>query len=164
MSALLSLLLATTSILAGGDPPVSETVPIDLLLAQNQPIALFYDNVVDPNHPKLLRFEGVATNKGTVDGVLNFFFDWTDLTGLEVINSQVFQVPVGDSAPFKQEIIIPFCPPQVSLHLRLANTQLLQINGTFTHTCIPEASTLTLLGSASIVGLIATRFRRRRTA
>jgi hypothetical protein len=144
----------------------AQTEPINLVLAINQPIDLWFENEVDPAHPKLLTFKGMLANPTDVDGVFNFFFDWTDLEKQETFTSEVFQIPVGalSELEFEQQYWIDFCPPCVSLHMRLATSEVMYVQGEFSHVCIPEASSVLTLG-ASVLGLggmAARRLLRRR--
>ena len=143
-----------------GDP-VGETLPIDLIVVPDQPIHIERPNIFDPFHPKQLWFkgEGMSPDGGVLDG----FFDWIGLNG-EHLTSHPFQVDFepGVVQAFEQHFEIPFCPPLVSLDLRVAEAPV-HIRGMFSHEClVPEPGTLALAGVGALsLGLVAYGRRRR---
>lgn len=164
-----TVLLAAFAVSVGLTTRVqSQTEPINLVLALNQPIDLQFPNEVDPRRPKLLTFKGVLSNPTGVDGVFNFFFDWTDLEKQETFFSEVFQIPVAAESQFEfeQQYWLDFCPPCVSLHMRLATSEVMYVQGEFSHVCIPEAGSVLMLGASALGlgGLAARRVLRRRRA
>ena len=71
--------------------------------------------------------------------------------------------PASSTTPFLLTQTLPFCPLQVSLHFRLANTEFVQVQGVFTHECqVPEPSMLVIFGMGTIgtVGVVVLRRRR----
>lgn len=157
-----ALLAALTANPAWGvDPPVAQTVPLDVTIVQNQPIELLFPNVFDLDHPKVLELHGVLS--GPAPGFLAIFFDWFDTAGIKQ-TSPVQQFPFFPGAVNQVDMTftIPFCPPQVSVDFRLANADVVRFVGEFTHTCIPEPSTYAMSGMA-LIGLGCVAWRKRKS-
>src|SRR5262245_32408985 len=115
--------------------PAASTEPIDLLIAQNQPLELVYPNVFDTIHAKELHLSG--TLAGPTPGTLAIFFDWIDLAGLRQVSPvQEFQFFPGAANQVDMSFTLPFCPSQVSVDFRLGDAPLVEFAGEFTHTCL----------------------------
>lgn len=149
-----------SQVAAAADPPISETYPIDVTIAQNQPLEIVRPNFFDPKHPKLLTLSGVLA--GPQPGALAISFDWIDEAGVKH-NSPVQEFPFSPGAvnQVSMEYIVPFCPAEVSVDFRLANADVVRFVGEFKHEClIPEPSSLVLGG---ICAALAIGARRRRS-
>lgn len=142
-------------------PPMSETYPIDVTIAQNQPIEIVRPNFFDLDHPKLLKLSGVLA--GPQPGSLAVFFDWTDPTGAKQTSPvQEFPFTPGGTNLVNLEYTIPYCPSEVSVDFRLANADVVRFVGEFTHIClVPEPTTILTAGFAG-VALVAVARRRSR--
>lgn len=143
-----------------GDP-VSEIVPIDVTIAQNQPLELVYPNIFDLTHVKVLDLKGVLA--GPTNGSLAVRFDWIDATGEHFYSPiQEFPFVPGGVNEVNMTYTIPYCPPQVSVDFRLADADIVRFVGNFTHTCIiPEPTSAILGGMAmSAFGVVALRRRK----
>ncbi|MFO0911366.1 MAG: hypothetical protein U0795_00290 [Pirellulales bacterium] len=148
-----------SQIAGAADPPISETYPIDVTIAQNQPLEIVRPNVFDPKHEKLLTLSGVLA--GPAPGSLAISFDWLDEAGVKH-NSPVQEFPFlpGGVNQVSMEYIVPFCPAEVSVDFRLANADVVRFVGEFKHEClIPEPSSL-VLGAICAVLAIGTRRKR----
>lgn len=134
-----------------------------------------FPNVFDPARPKRLLWEGTvegvgySTEAGTVvPAGLTLQFDWID-PQLGKQYSQAFALtvnPTGSASPVldRIEYLVPFCPPEVSIHFRTdANlVGVFIINGAFTHEClIPEPADYGLIAA---LGAVAFGVFRRRQA
>lgn len=145
MKALLKLLalVVLLTALASRVQAVSESINTTLVFGQ--PFEQYFPNEFDLVHPKLLVFDATATFLGGAPGPIAVSFDWLDLTGGVVVSTPVFLPIDPTGAPFTlhAELLIPFCPPQVSLHLEyLQPSGAVEIHGTFTHEClnhVPDA-------------------------
>jgi len=156
--------LAAQSVQAGLLPPMSETYPIDVTIAQNQPLEIVRPNVFDLDHPKLLKLTGVLA--GPQPGSLAIFFDWTDPAGGKQTSPvQEFPFTPGGTNLVNLEYTIPYCPAEVSVDFRLANADLVRFVGDFTHTCMVPEPTMLLTAAIGGLGLVvASRRRSRKSA
>ncbi len=158
---LLSLIGAAPCAIADQDP----IGPFSLVF--NQPIELIFPNhVLPPPSVKVLQFVGEAINSGSGAAELAIHFDYIDSAG----NSIIVPLPnfyrnLLPPAPTPQRIeagpvVLPYCPPQVSIHFELLTPGEITMQGVFDHTCvaIPEPTTASL----AIVAALATWARRRR--
>jgi PEP-CTERM motif len=148
-----------SQIAAAADPPISETYPIDVTIAQNQPLEIVRPNFFDPKHQKLLTLSGVLA--GPQPGSLAISFDWIDVEGVKH-NSPVQEFPFSPGAvnQVSMEYIVPFCPSEVSVDFRLANADVVRFVGEFKHEClVPEPSSLVLGGLCAVLA-IGTRRKR----
>ena len=163
--------LGATSAYAG-IPPMSSTETIVATVVPGQPLELFFPNFFDLDHHKDLTFTGIFQNLDPQQPSFgDFWFDWIDPTGMPATSPIVpidlhpgETLTVGLPGAVRPPITftIPFCPPQVSIHYQNngPSTGVL-IEGQFTHTCVPEPSSMLLAGlSLAGVGLVALRRRR----
>ena len=170
------IVLLITNISKAQTPPASGTEQISATVFFGQPFEEFYPNLFDLQHEKLLRFEGAIFNESPEDQQVDFWFDWLDpnngpRTGPVIMISlgpgeAAF---FGDEAPITNpdpplELILPFCPEQVSVHFSVAGGSEsggpIVVDGVFTHIClIPEPSTFALAGM-SLIGLLGSARRR----
>lgn len=148
--------------------PVGGTETIHGFAGPNGPLEMWLPNVFDPNHPKLLTFQGQAWWSGPVGAQpepLRVTFDYTDVTGQDVYLQPgwVF-VASGPSLPVLIDIwaLLPFCPPQVSIHFATPDPFGYEILGVFTHECIPEPAQFGLLAGLGLLSLAGYRHWRRR--
>ena len=150
-------LLATDSAFA----QQSATEPIDVTIAQNEPLELIFPNVFDPLHPKVLELHGVLA--GPNPGTLAIFFDWIDPDGTKHF-SPVTEFVFAPGLPNQVDLTftIPYCPPQVSVDFRLGDASVVRFVGEFTHTCIPEPSS-SLMGALALAGLGCFARRKRQS-
>jgi hypothetical protein len=185
MSTKLSVLAATAAVFLAVAPAAAQTGPmigieqIVVTLSAQPPgnvFEQFYPNAFDLVHPKKFTFEGVITNGSPqVPAFVDLWFDWIDPRdpiGTPPKTSPIFpiDVPPGGlvsiglpGGPPAIMYTIPFCPPQVSIHIQNNGPgQPVVVEGRFIHEClIPEPATGTLLG-IGLLGL-ASSMRRRRT-
>lgn len=130
-----------------------------ILIVPGQTVDLWFPNVYDPDHPKRLVWEGWTQTTGDpAAGGVTLKFDWLDpLTG-GVVYSPEFALPVNQGTAV--EFLIPFCPPQVSLHFETGNPTGFQVQGVFIHECIiPEPHEV---GVVMALGLLGFGWLRRR--
>jgi hypothetical protein len=172
VSAFLSLALADKSSAQTGGPIGIETIVATL--PSGGTFEQFYPNVFDLQHPKRLTFQGAIINGSTfAPTTVYFWFDWRDprlQPPNDLFTSTPLQIPLGPgqsinpggpTGPPPFEFIIPFCPPQVSIHIENnGQAQPLIIEGTFIHECIPEPATAGL--AACGLALVAGAAHRRR--
>src|SRR5262245_49089151 len=106
--------LASAPTSTGQTGPDSATEHLELIIAQNQPLEISFQNVFDLDHSKLLELHGFLN--GPVPGTLAVFFDWVDVSGNKFFSPvQEFQFFPGSQNPVDMAFTIPFCPPQVSV-------------------------------------------------
>jgi hypothetical protein len=161
-AALLALFVATP-VRADFEAPV--LVPIHESVVPGQPINLFFGEVPDPIDHKNLLFEGTASTIPGAVGNLEIQFDWFDPNTGGFVFSPAFPLQVigGTPTTFSIPWEIPFCPPEVSLHLSNVGPVPgvpIQVDGTFTYQCVPEPSTFVLFGLA-LASLAGYRLRKR---
>ncbi|MGD9645316.1 MAG: PEP-CTERM sorting domain-containing protein [Pirellulales bacterium] len=144
----------------------SATIPIDLIVVQDQPVELFFPNDFDLEHPKVVNFTGTLQNLDPTGGsaIVDLFFDWFDPRSPgEVFYSEIFpyELGPGEILEISPTYTIPFCPPQVSFDLRVAGGPV-QVKGDFTHICVPEPGTwgLLALGMAAVTSAAVRRRRK----
>ncbi|MBX3425421.1 MAG: PEP-CTERM sorting domain-containing protein [Pirellulales bacterium] len=157
VAALVCFLLAATfsssvsGQLIGIEPIGDPTAPV--IIVPGQPFEQFYPNVFDLDHPKKLTFEGVIINDDPNNrpGEVAIWFDWLDIMGgistsPPVVHTIVPGVPTDLFGPSAPMWIIPYCPPQVSIHIEALGPGFpLAVNGVFIHEClIPEPATVGL--------------------
>lgn len=162
----LALLLASSLTTASGQvvspSPVIGIQPIDLVLVGGQPIELYFPNLPDRDHPKKLTWQGTVDGDPAAGGV-TMWFDWVDDAGVPAVSGN-YHLPVG--TPENISLIIPFCPPQVSIHFETVNPGpppvTFRVVGTFTHEClIPEPADYAVLAALGMLGFgIVRRVRR----
>jgi hypothetical protein len=130
----------------------------------NQPIVEYFDNEFNLEYPKLLTFTGGAENASGIPGAITMFFDYADPNDPnQTITTNPVTIDVGEfkTVNFSFSEQIPYCPSLVSLHARTADTELIELFGTFTHDClVPEPSTA-LAAVAGVFGLGLVSLRRR---
>ena len=126
----------------------------------------FFDNDIPP-HPdrKVLQFVGEArslvdASPATFD--IQIYFDYVAADGSTVL---VPPPPFGYSNVLPADtniyhieggpVILPYCPPRVSIHFEIASEVPIEFQGLFDHTCIPvpepSAAVLLLLGCVTFV-------------
>lgn len=154
------------------EPPSIE--PIVVTLSATPPgnvFEAFYPNEFDLIHVKELTFLGAITNANQeLPAFVDLWFDWIDPRDpTHPQTSPVFPIDLGPLQtnnygaagalpPIKYTI--PFCPPQVSIHIQNNGPgQPVVIDGQFIHQCVPEPGTLALFAIGS-VGLLALAKRR----
>jgi hypothetical protein len=156
----LALALGTLGI---AKPASADTEQINWHVFLNQPIVEYFDNEFNLEYPKLLTFTGAAENPSGFSGSVTMFFDYADPNDP---NQTITTLPVTIGVPefktvnfgFSEQI--PYCPSLVSLHARTADTELIEVAGTFTHDClVPEPSTA-LAALAGVMGLGLVSLRR----
>jgi hypothetical protein len=155
--------------------PMVGIEPITAILPATPPgnvFERFYPNVFDPVHPKKFTFTGtVANGSATAPAFVDLWFDWIDpAMPTPPKTSPVFPIdlPPGGTVPIGLPggpppimFTIPFCPPQVSIHIQNNGPgEPVIVEGTFIHECIPEPGASTL-GALATLGM-ATVARRRR--
>lgn len=142
----------TTPLLAG---PVAGREDVSGFAGPNGPLEMWFPNVFDPDHPKLVKFEGFAWafNPTGQAQPLELKFDYLDVTGQEVyIPIKSFSGPAGTIITISESYEIPFCPERVSIHFSTQDTYGYQIVGQFTHQCIPEPAQVGLLVGLGMLG------------
>ena len=170
------VVLGSTAVNAQTVPPAphSSTEIILATVSPNEPFEKYFPNHEDKEHPKHLIFEGFFQNLDPQRGSAgDFWFDWRDPDGTEH-TSPVVPIDLGPletltvglaGTPDGKPAItftIPYCPPQVSIHYHNGGpSEAVLIQGRFTHTCIPEPSSMLLAGlSLAGIGVVALRRRR----
>ena len=143
----------------------SASEPIDLILVQDQPITLYFPNDFDLTRDKIISFTGALQNLNPTGApsFVDLFFDWIDpLVPGQVQSSPIFPFDLApnETKQISPTFTIPFCPPQVSLDLRVAGGPV-QVVGTLTHICVPEPGTWAML-AGGLAGFAGVAYRRRR--
>jgi len=134
----------------------------------------FYPNEFDLTHPKRFTFTGTFTNANLQQpAFVDLWFDWIDPrdpAGTPPRTTGVFPIDLaaGEAKTYGGRLglpaittTIPFCPPQVSIHIQNNGPGgPVIVDGVFTHEClIPEPGAL-LLGTIGLAGLIGVWRRR----
>jgi hypothetical protein len=167
MNRIFFFVIAAAFALAINATSFAQVEPIGpIVVVPNQTIDLFYPNVFDLEHHKIVRFVGRV--EGLIDsptgvGLLDIGFDYIDPAGgLVLVSPPVssFDFSPGAVTPIDTgELILPFCPQQVSIHFgtRVGHGQ---VTGDFSHICIvPDPASAGVLGLAAF-GLLGRRMRR----
>lgn len=133
----------------------------------------FFPNEFDLTHPKLLIFMGVVTNISTIAPAhVDMWFDWVDpsdptnpiktspIVPLDMLPGQSLPFLPGALEPI--HFLIPFCPPDVSIHFQNGGQGVpVAIDGTFIHQClIPEPATTALAGLAVLAAGVVLRRKK----
>lgn len=127
----------------------------------------YFENEFDLSHPKLMTFTGSVYYEGapTASGQLSLFFDYKDPdSGEEVFQEFAPITLIGETdTPLANTWTIPFCPQEVSLHIRFTsdNAGYVRLSGDFTHECltdVPDAGSTLVALAVSCLGLFG--FRR----
>ena len=181
MKSTLQVLAAAIVLLGLGTPAGArdEREPIVGTVNLGVPIDLYFPNHVEEKpHKKVIQFQADAVVlPGLPPGLLEIFFDYIDENGNEVfpaLGQTKFPIP-ATGQPISVSVgplILPFCPTEVSLHIRSLEEQgfgaPVELNGIFAHDCItvPEPSSLVLAGlavaGAAVVGVRRRHSRRAR--
>lgn len=138
--------------------PMVGVEPIMELLGQGMAVERTFPNQFDLLHAKSLTFEGTIAFTDPVNLTpvnVQIWFDWIDprLPGQpQTSPPQTYQVG-GQIVSVTQSYFIPFCPPQVSLHLQHdgPGQTAIRVQGTFIHECLvpePGAAALLVLSAA----------------
>ena len=92
----------------------------------------------NPDHKDFI-FKGMAENPGVEVRSLQINFDYIDPNGNSVIFEGDLNVLPGVLGPqlIAATARLEFCPEQVTIHFETINGSILDIQGTFTHTCVP---------------------------
>ena len=173
---LLSLaLISAAHAQTGHGQPVIEPIVATLgALPPGNVFEAFYPNEFDLTLKKRVSFVGAFTNANIQQpAFVDVWFDWIDPrdpAGTPPHTTGIFPVDLAPgqvktflaAAPITT--LLPFCPPQVSIHIQNNGPgQPVIVDGTFIHQClIPEPATLGLAGLCSL-GLVALRRKRRCT-
>jgi hypothetical protein len=170
MNRIFLFVIAATFALAINATSFAQVEPIGpILVVPNQPIDLVFPNFIPPKPDhKILRFIGTAHLTDSIGGeipVLDIKFDYIDpITGGLVLvppPTSKFLVPVGAGpVPIDTgDLILPFCPQQVSIDLN-ATGGFIEATGDFSHICVevPEPASAGLLVVAAM-GLLLRRAR-----
>jgi hypothetical protein len=148
--------------------PVAGREDVTGLVGPQAPLEMWFPNVFDLDHPKLVKFEGFAWSLNPTGQArpLELAFDYLDVTGQQVfISINSFSGPAGTIIPISESYEIPFCPERVSIHFTTQDAIGYQVVGQFTHQCIPEPAQIGLLAGLGMMGLGAyRRFRQRSKA
>lgn len=140
----------------------------NVTLTNGQSVDFYYPNVLPPHadHKQLDAFFAIF-NPGD-PALLEVAFDYLDNDGNTVIvplaQSPLTILPRGTFPYTVGPVTLPFCPPQVSLHLKLIQGDFIEIQeGRFTHVCIPVPEP-TAAGAVAVgaVGLAVACRRRSR--
>ena len=125
---------------------------------------LDFDNEVLPDPAfKILDFFGQAVNESGQDVTVNFKYDYLDGNQRILVEpgNPTFVIP-PDGSPHTVDpglvTIVDFCPPEVSLHIEADGP--VMVSGQFTHLCVPEPSTASLVLAGSCLCLLPRRRRR----
>ena len=121
-----------------------------------------FPNEVIEGNVKVLSFEGFASNLSDRDGrlLISFAFDGVIDGGTFLIPANTSNVALSATGRFE------FCPPEVVLMFEVTElgVPITNVNGTFTHDCVPtpEPTTILLLGTALAGVAIKTRKKLKR--
>jgi hypothetical protein len=166
-------LTASSAFAQGG--PMSATEEIGpFTVPAGEGFTLYFPNKLDREHPKHLIFRGFFENLDTQLGSAgDFWFDWRDPDGTEhtspvlpidlrPLQRLVVGIPGVPDSRRPITFTIPYCPPQVSVHYHNGGRGgPVLVQGRFTHICVPEPSSVALVGlGLAGVGVVALRRRR----
>lgn len=154
--------LSFTQAQAGG--PVIGIEDIEGVVGPNESIDMWFPNIFDLRHPKLLHFKAEASNDHNNPAKVGVKFDWLGVDG-QVNFSPLFELEIpGAGGIIEARYMIDFCPERVSLHVRTPDGQdtIHKIRGRFVHECmVPEPSSALVAGLGALGGL---GFLRRRAS
>lgn len=150
LTAIVAAILVLQLQLALAQGPSSSVEPIDVVLQGELPAIYHFPNEFDPFHPKDLILDVTLTELNQEPGFAGIFiwrYGWIDLLG-EPVNTpfEVIALSSGSIYNLVDTLQIPYCPEQVSLHIQTTGLGHFQVHGAFTHVCVPEPSSLSLLG------------------
>jgi hypothetical protein len=144
-----------------------EVLQTPLTLVPGQPVNLFFPNEFDLIHQKVFHFTASArieVGANPIPGLLGVQFDWLipgeDDPGL----SPLFQVPLTPNELNSIDLTwtIPFCPPEVSLHLVNLGTPIITlVDSVFTHECQTPETLPSIFGGMVLLGLVTTHWALR---
>jgi len=105
----------------------------------------FFPNEFDTIHNKELKFEGVLQNLGPAGTRVDLFFDWLNPFTGQVEFGPLAHITINGGetqtygGPTAITYTIPYCPPQVSIHIANVSTGgPVFVQGTFSHECLNE--------------------------
>lgn len=146
--------------------PIAAREDVNGLAGPNGPLEMWFPNVFDLNHPKLVKFEGFAWSLNPTGQAqpLELAFDYLDVSGQQVyIPIKSFSGLPGTMITISESYTIPFCPERVSIHFSTEDQYGYQVVGQFTHECIPEPEQIGLLAGLGVLGFGAYRRLRQRS-